>query len=78
MVNIMETKDIYECYSQGVMFSDRELKLAIKHYKNLSNILMISGREFKFAADAAFRVYQNLYQYGISRELLLMKQRRKL
>lgn len=65
----METKDIYECYSQGFVFSDRELKMAIKHYKNLTNILMISGREFKFAADAAFSVYQNLYQYGIAREL---------
>lgn len=69
----METKDIYECYVQGFVFSDRELKMAIKHYKNLVNILMISGREFHFAANEALRVYQNLYQYGIERELFTYK-----
>ena len=53
----METRDIYECYSRGFVFSDRELKMAIKHYKDLSNILMVSGREFHLAANEAIRVY---------------------
>ena len=65
----MKTKDIYKNFTQGVVFSDEDIKMAIKHYKQLCNILMVSGREFHFSANEALRVYQQLYQFGIAREL---------
>lgn len=65
----MRTNDMYYKYIQGKIFKDDELLQAIKHFKQLSDILCRSGREFSNAHHAAARCYFDLHSYGINRGL---------
>lgn len=61
----MKTSDYYKSIRMCKVFTNKEVKEATIHFKNLTNMLMRSGVEFSFAADAAFNAYQKLYGWGI-------------
>jgi len=72
----METNDYYKNIKICTVFTNKEVKESTIHFKNLTNMLMCSGVEFSFAADAAFSAYQKLYSWGIARELFTYEDKR--
>jgi len=66
----METKDMYSNLRKGKRFSDEELMVGINHFKNLSDILAISGDEFYIPFRAANEAYITLRGYAIARGLI--------
>ena len=53
-------KTIYAKFNKGHALTTAELKAGIHHFGLLYNTLMVSGPEFKLAANEAFRVYDAL------------------
>ena len=58
---------IYNKLYQGDALTDEELQAGIEHFKQVSDLLMVSGPVFRLAADEANRIYCRLRDFQVAR-----------
>lgn len=56
----MTPRTIYEKVCNGDNITDDELDVGIRHFRDLTQLLIVSGPVFKLATNEAARVYQSL------------------
>ena len=70
---MLDPSNLYQAYCQGESFTNEEILLGEKHFKEMSDMLYVSGPAFLITAKEANRIHRGFCEFRKARGLEELK-----